>query len=77
MSRFKPNQEYIDKLLLTKKCQEASLFSKETFIPCNGTPVVAIIANSDAHPYYMCAQCMDHNAINRGGIIVAIKGGEL
>ena len=56
------------------KCEEASMFSKETYIPCAQQPVVAIIwHNGDRRAYTMCFGCADHNVKNRGGIELARK----
>ena len=49
-------------------CEEASLASHTTYIPCNN-PAVSIVGwkgRSDA-PIRMCVACADHNIKNRGG----------
>lgn len=46
------------------RCQEASMLSHATYIPC-GKPAVSVIANSDPNAYAMCATCADHNVRNR------------
>ena len=49
-------------------CEEASVLSKETYIPC-GQPAAEIVwHNKDRRAYRMCAPCADHNIRNRGGI---------
>jgi len=48
-------------------CQEASIMSREEYVPCLG-PAVAIIRNRDGF-YRMCASCTDHNVRNRGAIV--------
>jgi hypothetical protein len=58
-------------------CQEASMFSKETYIPC-GQPAIAIIwHNKDKRAYPMCLGCADHNVKNRRGIELARKDEEI
>lgn len=54
------------------RCQEASVFSRESYIPC-GAPAVAIVDNGDSRPYYMCEGCADHNVRNRGARVVSRK----
>ena len=50
-----------------RKCQEASPCSFGVFVPCGGE-AVAIVDNGDEHPYWMCAECADHNVRNRGAV---------
>lgn len=56
---------------LPGRCQEASPFSGEAYLPCNApaTKVVGWKGRSDA-PIRMCGGCADHNVKNRGGEIV-------
>jgi len=55
------------------KCREASMFSRETFIPC-GKPATSLVwHNKDKRAYPMCDMCADHNIKNRGGIELAKK----
>ena len=51
-------------------CEEASLESREFYIPCNqpATTVVHWPGRQD-RPVRMCAMCADHNVRNRGGEI--------
>ena len=59
------------------KCEEASMFSKETYIPC-GQPATSIVwHNKDKRAYAMCFGCADHNVKNRRGIELAAKDKEL
>ena len=46
-------------------CQEASIFSKEEYIPCN-MPAVRIIHQRDGNILRMCSTCATHNIKNRG-----------
>jgi hypothetical protein len=58
------------------KCEEASIHSKKTFIPC-GAPAVAVVwhERDGKHTYLMCAPCAFHNVRNRGGKLIAkLKG---
>ena len=55
-----------------KTCEEASIFSRERYIPC-GQPAVALVKNRDPKPYFMCEGCADHNVRNRGATILARK----
>lgn len=50
------------------RCEEASIHSRETFIPC-GAPAAAIVwhQHDGKHTYLMCAACAWHNVKNRGG----------
>ena len=58
-------------------CQEASIFSHETYIPC-GQPATSIIwHNKDKRAYTMCFGCANHNVKNRRGIELAAKDKEL
>ncbi len=57
-----------------KTCEEASIFSREKYIPC-GKPAMALVKNRDPKPYFMCEGCADHNVRNRGAHIVAVKPG--
>jgi hypothetical protein len=52
-------------------CEEASLLSKERYIPCN-RPAEHIVGwkGRSETPVRMCAMCADHNVKNRGGYIV-------
>ena len=52
-----------------KKCQEASIFSVKTYIPC-GLPAKHIIYHErdGKHFYFMCEACAYHNLRNRGAI---------
>jgi hypothetical protein len=54
------------------KCEEASINSRETFIPC-GAPAKAVVwhERDGKHTYLMCAPCAHHNVKNRGGKLIA------
>ena len=58
------------------KCEEASMFSSNRYIPC-GLPAVALVKNRDPKPYFMCEGCAYHNVRNRGAIIWARKSEDL
>jgi len=47
------------------QCQEASVLSKEDYIPC-GAPAVFMVIQKDEARLRMCATCADHNVNNRG-----------
>lgn len=48
-------------------CQEASIHSRETYIPC-GAPSTSVVWHSrDKRAYLMCSACAWHNVRNRGG----------
>ena len=55
------------------RCQEASVLSRDSYIPCNGPAVAIVHHRKDRRSYYMCAGCTDHNLRNRGGELVRIK----
>jgi hypothetical protein len=63
---------------ITGPCEEASILSRETFIPC-GMPSVGLVWHSkDRRAYRMCRGCTFHNVSNRGGILLAAAAeGEL
>lgn len=59
------------------ECQEASVFSIHSYVPC-GCPAVAIVYHTrDARGYLMCLGCADHNIRNRGAKLVTAKDREL
>lgn len=52
-------------------CEEASILSTNTYIPCNA-PAVSIVGwkgRSDK-PIRMCRECANHNIRNRGGELI-------
>jgi hypothetical protein len=55
-------------LLSGLKCEEASVLSREFFIPC-GAAAAAVVwhRNDGKNTYLMCAMCAWHNVKNRGG----------
>ncbi len=55
-------------------CQEASMLSRETYIPC-GRPSAAVIfhQHDGRNVYVMCAACADHNIRHRSGIELVAK----
>lgn len=52
------------------KCQEASIYSRDTYIPCGEVAVAIVRHENDRRSYYMCAACADHNVKNRGGRLI-------
>jgi hypothetical protein len=57
-------------------CQEASIFSTHSYIPC-GRPAEAIVySGRDGRGYLMCLGCSDHNIRNRGAKLVTAKDKE-
>jgi hypothetical protein len=55
------------------KCQEASVLSVKTYVPC-AAPAVAIVWNNrDRRGYAMCEPCAYHNENNRGCVILVEK----
>lgn len=55
------------------RCQEASSFSRETYLPC-GAPAEYVIEHVGERCYYMCRACADHNVRSRGGVIRSMRG---
>ena len=49
------------------KCQEASVLSFATYIPCGATAAAVVWHEKDKRAYIMCAECAWHNVKNRGG----------
>jgi hypothetical protein len=58
-------------------CQEASMFSYGSYIPCGKQASSIIWHNKDRRAYAMCFGCADHNVKNRGGIELAAKDKEI
>jgi hypothetical protein len=54
-------------------CQEASMLSFHSYIPCGAKAVAIVYQRKDGRKYYMCAACTDHNVRNRGGQLIARK----
>lgn len=52
-----------------QKCEEASPFSKGTYVPC-GKFATALVDNGDSRLYFMCFGCANHNETNRGAKIL-------
>ena len=48
-------------------CEEASMLSREFYIPCNQPAVRLVYHSRDKRTYRMCEGCADHNLRNRGG----------
>ena len=53
------------------RCQEASMLSRGSYIPCFAPAVAIVYHDRDRRGYYMCAPCADHNVRNRGGKLIA------
>lgn len=51
-------------------CQEASIFSREKYIPCFAPAVAIVRHDKDRRSYYMCLPCAHHNVRNRGGRLI-------
>lgn len=47
-------------------CQEASMASSTTYVPCGKPAVESIHSPRDGRAYNMCEMCADHNVSNRG-----------
>lgn len=52
---------------MTHYCQEASIHSRETYIPC-GAKATKKVVQRDKTEIYMCDPCADHNVRNRGAV---------
>lgn len=50
-------------------CQEASMHSRGSYIPCGNLASAIVHHPKDKRSYYMCAPCASHNVKNRGGIL--------
>jgi hypothetical protein len=48
------------------RCEEASMFSTTSYIPCNAPAEAIVHSKVDRRDYRMCAGCADHNVRNRG-----------
>ena len=56
--------------LEARPCEEASIHSRETYIPCGAPSGFLVYHRKDGRAYRMCFQCADHNVRNRGGVLV-------
>jgi hypothetical protein len=52
------------------RCQEASVLSKEKYIPCFAPAVAIVFSPKDRRAYWMCPGCASHNLSNRGALLV-------
>jgi hypothetical protein len=59
------------------RCQEASILSRENYIPCGARAVAIVYHHRDLRGYYMCLPCADHNCRNRDGVLIASTNREL
>lgn len=59
-----------------KTCEEASMFSVKTYIPCGKSASRIIYHERDGkHFYFMCDACASHNIANREAIeLVTCQG---
>jgi Zn finger protein HypA/HybF involved in hydrogenase expression len=53
--------------LRTASCEEASVLSKESYIPCGAPATKLVYHRKDRRTYPMCPPCASHNIRNRGG----------
>ncbi len=51
-------------------CEEASILSRETYIPCNRPAKFNVYAPVEKRTYRMCEPCAIHNEANRGCKVV-------
>lgn len=52
-------------------CEEASVFSQSSYIPCNKDATKIVYSKRDKRSYRMCAECALHAETNRGMKITA------
>jgi hypothetical protein len=52
-------------------CEEASMHSREKYIPCGAPANSAVYLKGDDATYAMCPACANHNTRNRGGELLA------
>ena len=52
-------------------CEEASMHSRGTYVPCGERAVALVWHDRDRRAYLMCLPCADHNLRNRGGLLLA------
>lgn len=55
-------------------CEEASMYSTITYIPCGASADNAVYHKRDNCTYRMCDPCANHNTRNRGGELIVQKG---
>jgi hypothetical protein len=53
------------------RCEEASIHSNRTYIPCNSPAYGIVWHDRDKRAYVMCEPCCLHNVRNRGGRLLA------
>lgn len=56
------------------RCEEASLMSREFYIPCNQPATTFVYHSRDKRSYRMCDACAWHNIKNREGVEVDKDG---
>ena len=54
------------------KCEEASLLSRDAYIPCGAPATHLLWSAKDKRAYCMCSMCADHN-IRRDMIVVGVS----
>ena len=52
-------------------CEEASIYSRETYIPCGVPATTVVYHDRDKRSYNMCTCCAEHNLRNRGGKLIS------
>lgn len=58
-------------------CEEASMYSKEFYIPCNATAKHFMYSDRDKRTYRMCEPCAYHN-LKRGMVdVTKVDGKEI
>lgn len=54
-------------------CEEASIFSREFYIPCNITATKLVYSDRDKINYRMCEPCSSHNIKNRKMKLIGVR----
>jgi len=56
--------------LQLRRCEEASIHSKEKYIPCSAPSTSLVWSPGDRRAYSMCAACAAHSVKNRRGLLI-------
>jgi len=58
---------------LRRPCEEASVFSKNSYVPCGKESVALVWHNKEGRIYHMCFGCANHNVRDRDAVLLAGK----
>lgn len=70
-----PDPNNLTVIPIDAKCQEASIFSREKYIPCYAPATYVMHSEKDGRHYYMCERCALTNT-RRGMTVVHMATGD-